>query len=459
MTHDRRKLKRILIAAGLSLVLLGTALWFGLGFTMGHWFQLGATETEADYHTQNTKAVTDNPRIQIQKVDYFNRWLPLKSDYSYTVAENGHNLFYDLMRKFSSQQVTDEVRVQSYSLEDVVNEGNQLFVKFSVWPEAINRTTMESVWGKVLDDGSVRNIYWTINTKTDEEKHVTLLDITKGQPEKITEEASMMVHNESNRQIEYKTDVSKGQLCLTYDGWVNQTIVPYKLDSFFGGEYQGDQQSLIAGSYILTPELTGFLRTEYAEAGSMKTNVYFTYTTDQGGQWQNVKVKDQTAAIRFRKVAFSNDHRFGYLFLSGGRVMGQEGYLAFVTKDGGQTWQERNVAKGVSSLLADGCFINENLGFMSISGVTPSGPPVLYLTNDAGNTWNQGTFSVPEKYQSIFIVAEAPYREGQVLKVKVNQGPMGDYQGGAVKSLFVSEDGGLTWHFDSEVTDAETNNG
>ena len=31
---------------------------------------------------------------------------------------------------------------------------------------------------------------------------------------------------------------------------------------FFGGEYSGDKQALIAGSYILTPERTGFIRTD-----------------------------------------------------------------------------------------------------------------------------------------------------------------------------------------------------
>ncbi|MFP9055545.1 oxidoreductase, partial [Enterococcus faecalis] len=80
----------------------------------------------------------------------------------------------------------------------------------------------------------------------------------------------------------------KSQLKLTYDSWKHQIILPYPLDDFFGGEYSGDKQALIAGSYILTPERTGFIRTENASEGSPTQNVYYTYTENQGNTWKNV---------------------------------------------------------------------------------------------------------------------------------------------------------------------------
>ena len=70
-------------------------------------------------------------------------------------------------------------------------------------------------------------------------------------------------------------------------------------------------------------------------------NVYYTYTENQGNTWKNVALAEQTAAVRFRKLTFGQDG-FGYIFLSGGRVMGQEGYLSYVTQDGGKTWRRKD---------------------------------------------------------------------------------------------------------------------
>ena len=73
---------------------------------------------------------------------------------------------------------------------------------------------------------------------------------------------------------------------------------------FLAASIVATKQALIAGSYILTPERTGFIRTEYASEGSPTQNVYYTYTENQGNTWKNVALAEQTAAVRFRKLTF-----------------------------------------------------------------------------------------------------------------------------------------------------------
>lgn len=437
---------RIALGIGLTLIVIGLVVWFGLGFSLGRFV---SSRTEATASTQTTE--TAQAKIKEQNVDYFNQFLPFESDYSYDPSTQGFNLFYDLMRFFASEKVDDDVRIESYSVSGAAYEEGVLTVKFTVWPTTINRDQMVAYWGKVSDDGSVRDICWQVTVDTTSQGDKAITNVATGDASVITDDNNQMTTDTNNNQsINYKTEVGKDQLKLTYDGWKNQVILPYALSDFFGGEYSGDKQSLIDQSYVLTPDQTGFIRTAYASDNSAKQTVYYTYTEDQGSTWKDVILEKETAVIRYRKVTFGDDG-FGYIFLSGGRVMGQEGYLSYTTADGGKTWTSHQVVKGVSSLLTDACYINEKLGFMSLGGTTPS-EPNLYVTTDGGNTWLQSSFVMSDELKKVFIVAEAPYEEDGVLKVKVNQGVTGDYQGGNVKGVFTSKDQGLTWTFDHEET-------
>ncbi|OTN75664.1 hypothetical protein A5886_000739 [Enterococcus sp. 8G7_MSG3316] len=432
---------RIALAIALTLVVIGLVVWFVLGFSLGR-FVGDHTEATATSQTSQTT-------IKEQNVDYFNQFLPFESEYSYEPSMEGANLFYDLMRYFSSEKVTDDVRIESYSVTGAAYEEGVLTVTFTVWPETINRDQMVAYWGKVADDGSVRDICWQVTIDTTSQGDTAITKVATGDASLITEDNNQITVDEnSNQTIDYKTEVGKDQLKLTYDGWKNQVILPYALSDFFGGEYSGDKQSLIDQSYVLTPDQTGFIRTAYATDDSARETVYYTYTDDQGSSWHDVVLEKDAAAIRYRKVAFGDDG-FGYIFLSGGRVMSLEGYLSYITTDGGKTWTEHQVVEGVSSLLTDACYLNETLGFMSLGGVTPS-EPNLYVTTDGGNTWLQSSFTMPDDLKKVFVVAEAPYEEDGALKVKVNQGSLGDYKGGNVKGIFISEDQGLTWTFEKE---------
>src|SRR5699024_7437302 len=88
--------------------------------------------------------------------------------------------------------------------------------------------------------------------------------------------------------------------------------------------------------------------------------------------------------------------------------------------------------------------------FLSYGTINPEEPD-LYVTQDAGESWERAKVDVPEKYDAIFVSAEVPVKEDDHLTILLNQGPNGDYEGGDVKGKFISDDNGKTWQFSEEV--------
>ncbi|MGE8205897.1 WD40/YVTN/BNR-like repeat-containing protein [Heyndrickxia sp. NPDC080065] len=241
------------------------------------------------------------------------------------------------------------------------------------------------------------------------------------------------------------------QLNITFDKGKNWIEVPIGKDQLFDGDYNGSKQELIENSYILTKNRVSFLHTDGGRWDHQK--IILTTSLDQGKTWNDSIISKRYLGIRFRKVSFLNDH-FGYVIISGGRTMSQEGSNVYLTHDGGKTWRETNNSN-VTRLIADGGFVDENTGFLSFGTINPD-KPELHVTQDAGHTWSEAKINIPAKYNKIFVIAETPMKEGDHLAMLINQGPNGDYKGGKVKGMFLSKDKGETWKFVTEVEPNET---
>lgn len=98
-------------------------------------------------------------------------------------------------------------------------------------------------------------------------------------------------------------------------------------NSLFSGEYTGNRQELIDGSYILTEKQVASL---YSDDTDQTNKILLKYSHDQAETWQNGVIAESFPFMRFRKVAFLND-QFGYVILSGDRTMSQEYSLSFLT--------------------------------------------------------------------------------------------------------------------------------
>ncbi|GIO27974.1 WD40/YVTN/BNR-like repeat-containing protein [Ornithinibacillus bavariensis] len=230
------------------------------------------------------------------------------------------------------------------------------------------------------------------------------------------------------------------ELTITYNKGKDWIKVPVDKNLLFNGEYQGNKQELIEGSYVLSEERLAFL---YKQVGlNMK------YTTDQGNTWQDSVIAEEFPELRFRKIAFLNDS-FGYVIVSGDRTMSQEYSTVFLTFDSGKTWTKTEDPP-TTRMIAFGSFVDEKTGFLSYGTINPEAPDV-YVTQDGGKVWRHARLSIPAPYGKVFVQAEAPFIEEDHLAVLVNQGPNGDYEGGLVKGKFISKDNGLTWEFLQEV--------
>jgi hypothetical protein len=236
------------------------------------------------------------------------------------------------------------------------------------------------------------------------------------------------------------------QLQITFNKGSDWIIVPIEKEKLFAGEYNGNKQELIEKSYILTKNFTAFL---YSEGSSIKLK----YSLNQGDSWEDSVVTAQYLPIRFRKVEFLNE-TFGYVILSGDRTMSQEWTTVYITNDGGKHWKE-TTHSGVTRLIYDGGFVDENTGFLSFGILNPVEPD-FYVTQDGGNSWHKAIITIPEKYHEIFVMAEVPFKEEDHLAVYIIQGPNGDYLGGKVKGKFISSDNGITWVFSMEVLPTES---
>jgi len=280
-------------------------------------------------------------------------------------------------------------------------------------------------------------------THSEEEQHNNVPDKQESQ-NKAEQPQAQQLQPINSDTITYS--LQNDELNITYNNGRDWMTVPVEKELLFEGEYNGNEQELIEGSYILTEDRAAFL---YSEGPSWDDKrILLTYSLDQGKTWEEAVVTESSVAMRFRKVDFLNDE-FGYIIISGGRTMSEEATHVFLTHNGGVSWEEI-YNFGVTRLISDGGFIDESTGFLSFGTINPEEPD-LHVTQDASHTWEKSVFNIPEKYDEIFVSAEIPIKEENHLAVLVNQGPNGDYKGGAVKGKFISEDKGKTWEFLKEV--------
>ncbi|MCI1858189.1 MAG: oxidoreductase [Sporolactobacillus sp.] len=236
------------------------------------------------------------------------------------------------------------------------------------------------------------------------------------------------------------------KLRITYNKGRKWMSVPVDTERLFGGEYNGNKQELIDGSYLLTKKRAVFLSEQTTDQN--ETKLVLTISEDRGKTWRRATVTRAAPGIRFRNIGFPNS-RFGYVIVSGDRTMSTEGTYIFLTVDGGKTW-EKTASPPTSQLVADGGFVDASTGFVSYGTISPNHPH-LYVTQDGGHHWRLAKIYMPAKYWKVFVRAETPKREGNHLAMRVDQGDEGDYKGNKVNGKFISKDRGRTWTFSKEV--------
>lgn len=154
-------------------------------------------------------------------------------------------------------------------------------------------------------------------------------------------------------------------------------------------------------------------------------------------------------------VYFFLDSNTGYRLLVADAAAGSRFYELEMTKDGGQSWNQKNANPFNGNIgVAEGIeFYNENLGVIGLAGVSGD-YSTLYLTQDGGKTFSVIELSMDEVTELPDTAAEygfsiadydyckMPQQEDGKLTIKVISA-VGENDG----ILFESTDNGNTWNY------------
>ena len=402
--------------------------------------------------------------LNYYKVD-FNRQLPMVVSVepdNKDLESIAYGFWIELTKPYTDDNVSSWKRLSDVRYDKIqLLAGDEtefaVGVTFSAKLEKKN-WSIHNNWGKVQEDGAVRDIQWTLRIKQVGENNYSLAQIEEttdavaGLPpvkDTYQKDAGIAVPDENIRY-----EIENGQLKVTYNNGGDWKSVPTSLDELFAGDYSGSQEYLIDGSYVITRDRTVFVIGEEIvnKKNYPQTQFKILQTTDEGETWEKTNVTD-LPGVRARFLGFTSDEN-GYLIISYDRTMGFEGNAIYKTNDGGESWKKAGTVEQTYRHVTGGGFSNENLGFMSFGSFMEndgSERPSLYRTADGGEGWDEIDIPIPIEYKGIFTIAEIPAIDGTQGVLLVNQGPNGDYQGGKVLARFTTVDKGATWFFSNLV--------
>ncbi len=395
----------------------------------------------------------------------FNKQLPM----SFTVKADDMNLediansfLSTLIQPYTGDKVSSwkrisEVRFNKFQL--LAGDENDFAVAVTFWAKLEKKMwSTHNNWGKVQEDGTVKNIQWTLRIKKTGENEYTLERIEDTSnavaglaPVKDTyqKDAGITLPDENTRY-----QIKNGKLEVTYDNGDHWQSVPVTLEELFAGDYSGSEQTLIDGSYMITPDKTAFVIGEKVKGNNDYSAVDFKIllSTDKGETWEKSTITN-SPSVRIRSLGFTSEQD-GYLIISYDRTMGFEANAIYTTNDGGENWRQAGSVEQTNRHVTSGGFINEDIGFMSFGAISVDlepEQPSIYRTADGGESWDELKIPIPIEYGGIFTVAQVPTFDGTQGTLLVNQGPNGDFQGGKVLARFTSVDEGTTWFFSNLV--------
>ncbi|MDD7795533.1 WD40/YVTN/BNR-like repeat-containing protein [Clostridium sp. 'White wine YQ'] len=361
--------------------------------------------------------------------------------------------------QYRGKYVPKDQKLMDYSIDDIeIKETNVIQVDFSVVTKKIDERSAYS-WNGIVEENKVK-VQWVLwfNEETKSDGTITYTvnklqrpagyDLEKYQVSGAKESDEYRNEHEAeipyeNKQYTYK--IENRILYVSYDKGSSWKKVPIPLETLVAvGDGKPYSNKLQEKSYVISPEKTAFVY-----GGTRENPLMMIHSEDSGTTWKTSEINKTIDSARVRFCSFPTD-TVGYVIVTNGRTMSQEGQVICKTTNGGDTWNE--VGNGPSTwLLQSAGFIDENLGFVcypKVEGAVTN----FYRTQDGGKTFEPIKIPVhTEEWNGItlepFIQPETPYIENGQLFLLVGQGEQGDFKGGTVMAKYKSEDRGVTWSF------------
>lgn len=252
--------------------------------------------------------------------------------------------------------------------------------------------------------------------------------------------ASKTIDNVSLLDAGNSYDLIDGEFVVSY-GTEGFTVVPLTPDT-------SDQSAYFADKAVyLSNEITA------VASGDNASPVTVLVSKDKGKTWSTYSVKGTKAKDYPQKQIGFITRNNGWLLLAGDVASGHQASRIFQTSNGGKTWNEIGNTNHVYDRVVTGAgFADKSIGFVSFRHDSDVNP-VMYRTQDKGNTWTKCSLKIPDSFKSIATCATAlsPVFNGAngVLPVTFrNNHWKGDPVDVTVR--YKTSDYGKTWTFDEK---------
>lgn len=263
----------------------------------------------------------------------------------------------------------------------------------------------------------------------------------------ITEIYSFLYGNNEDGELE--------SYLIDYDADEDDEVT-VRLEGYVDATYDSNQRIQPLIDDLDTTSLKEYAQTTAADS----FNIYYDgYRASLPYFERDVFYNDEEMDTETREVQIAEEYYLeddiGYQLVVLDAALGSRFYGLDKTEDSGTTWNTINSDPflGETGVAAGLTFINENLGFISLSH-NGGRHADLFKTTDGGATFEKVNFpsiTVEQNGTELepFDFPQMPYQEGENLVLLVNQGTDGDYNKGA-QGVFLSTDSGQSWEYQGE---------
>ena len=259
----------------------------------------------------------------------------------------------------------------------------------------------------------------------------------------VFKEAVKSSPNNTSFMMETDYYINNNTLKFTRDygeTWINTDIKKNQLEETLNFYRNGD--ILTPNSWFVSTENKGVIAYFYGENPVLKLS------NNNGESWSDITfpISNNTEKQIVNRVVGFVSNQIGYVGLGTDWTMGSGEIKKFyLTKDGGKTFEEKDLPEeGTSKTLIDINMYDEKNGIVILSNNVDINFPIIYSTNDGGDSWEKVSFeysNLPDEVTYYVDVDKITYEDDKYT-ITLGQGDLG-----TLKAIFTTTTLNTPWRF------------